>query len=69
MRIIYSEHAKKRMKQRGITEFEIEQVLISPSFVKKSFEGRKIVVGSVKNRIIKMVFIETENYIRVITVM
>ena len=68
MEIIYSDHAEKRMKQRGVTELEIEHVLKYPSYIKKSFEGTKEAVGEVNNRIIKIKFIEIENYIKVITV-
>ncbi|MEK6952065.1 MAG: DUF4258 domain-containing protein [Nanoarchaeota archaeon] len=68
MNLIYSYHAKKRMKQRGITELEIEHVLNCPSYIKKSFENTKEAVGEIKNRIIKVKFIEIENYIKIITV-
>jgi len=68
MEIIYSEHAKKRLKQMGITELEVEHVLERPIYVKRSFEERKEAVGEIKNRTIKIIFIETENYIRIITV-
>ena len=69
MKIIYSEHAIKRMKQRGITELEIEYILEHPSYIKKSFEETKEAVGKINNRLIKIKFIEIENYIKVITVM
>ena len=68
MKIFYSEHAKKRMKQRGITELEVEHILNHPHYIKKSFEGRKEAVGEVKNRAIKIEFIEIESYIKIITV-
>jgi|TARA_Y100000310_G_scaffold182131_1_gene182181 uncharacterized DUF497 family protein len=67
MKTVYSDHALKRMKQRGITELEIQHVLSHPSYVKKSFEGRKEAVGNIQNRTIKVVFFETENYIKVVT--
>ena len=68
MKIVYSEHAGKRMKQRGITEIEIEHVLNHAYYIKKSFEGTKEAVGKVENRLIKVKFIEIENYIKVITI-
>ncbi len=68
MKIIYSNHAKKRMKQRNIEDWEIEHILKFPSYVKKTFEGRKEAIGEVKNRKIKVIFIELENYIKIITV-
>lgn len=67
MNIIYSDHAKKRMKQRGITELEVEHVLEHPKYVKKSFEGRKTAEGEINSREIKISFIERENYIKIIT--
>ena len=68
MKIIYSVHAKKRMKQRGIEDWEIEHILKYPSYIKKSFEGRKEAVGEIRNRKIKIIFIELESYIKIITV-
>ena len=68
MKIIYSDHTIKRMRQRGITELEIEHVLIHPDVMKKSLDGRKEAIGHVRNRKVKVVFIETESYIRIISV-
>lgn len=69
MNIVYSYHAKRRMKQRGITELELEHVLKHPLYVKKSFEGTKEAVGEIKNRMLRIKFIEIENFIKIITVM
>lgn len=68
MQIIYSDHAKKRMKQRGIEEWEIEHLLKYPSYIRKSFEGRKEAVGEIRNRKIKIVFIKEDKYIKIITI-
>ncbi len=68
MKIIYSNHAKKRVKQRGIEEWEIEHLLKHPSHTKKTVEGKIEVVGEVKNRLVKVIFIKGENYIKIITV-
>ncbi len=68
MDIVYSDHSRKRLKQRGISELEIEHILKHPHYVKKSFEGRKYAVGEVNNRQIKIVYVESENYIKIITV-
>ena len=68
MNIQYSDHAEMRIKQRGITKLEVEHVLRYPFYIKKSFEGRKEAVGEIKNRIVKIKFVEMENYIRIITV-
>lgn len=68
IKIIYSVHALKRMKERGIEEWEIEHLIKYPGYIKKSFEGRKEAIGEIRNRFVKIVFIEIENYIRIITV-
>ena len=68
MNIIYSYHAKKRIKERGIENWEIEHVLKHPSYIKKSFEERKIAVGEIKNRKLGIIYLEEESYIKVISV-
>ena len=68
MKIIYSKHAKKRLKQRGITELEVEYILENPFYVKKSFDNTKEAFGEIKGRNIKVKFVEIENYIKIITV-
>ncbi len=68
MKIIYSDHAKKRIKERGIEDFEIEYVLKHPSYIKKSFDERKIAVGEIKNRKLGIIYFEEESYIKVISV-
>ena len=69
MDVVYSDHAQKRLKQRGITHLEAEHVLKHPQFIKKSLAGKKIAVGLLRNRTITVVFIETENYIKIITIL
>jgi hypothetical protein len=68
MEIIYSDHAKKRMRQRGVEDWEVEHILKHPSYKKKSFEGQKEFVGEIRNRIIKVVAVEEEKYIKIVTV-
>lgn len=69
MDVKYSDHAEKRIRQRGIAKWEIEHVLEFPFYIKKSFAGRKEAAGKIKGRILKIEFVEEENYIKVITVM
>jgi len=68
MNLVFSDHVKKRMRQRGIEKWEVEHILKYPLYVRKSFEGKKEAVGEMRNRKIKIVFIEVDKYIRVITV-
>ena len=67
--LVYSDHAKKRMKQRGLTELEIEYVFEFPECIRKSFEGRKEATATIRNRRIHVEFVERDNYIRIITIM
>ena len=68
MKIFYSDHAIKRMKQRGITKLQVEYVLEHPMYVIKSFEDRKEAVGIIEGRNMKIVFTDIENYIKIITI-
>ena len=68
MDIIYSDHAKKRMKQRGIEEWEIEHALKFPSYTKKLMDGKIEVLTNLRNREIKVIFIRKESYIKIVTV-
>ncbi len=69
MNIVYSEHAEKRLKQRGILKSEVEDILNFHSSIKNRLDGLKEAVGDSNNRLLKVVFVEEENYIKVITVM
>ena len=69
MKILFTDHAKKRIKERGIEDWEIEHLLKHPSYIKKSFDERRIAVGEIKNRKLKIVYTEEESYIKVISVM
>ena len=68
MNVMYSHHAEKRLKERGMTKLEVEHILKFPIYVKKSIERKREAVGEINGRTIKVVFIEKENYIKVITV-
>jgi hypothetical protein len=69
MKIVFSDHSKKRIKERGIEVWEIEHLLKHPSYIKKSFDGKRIAVGEIKDRKLKIVYTEEESYIKVISVM
>ncbi len=63
MRIIYTSHAKKRMKERGISEWEVNYTLEFPNHIRKSFNNRLIAVGELNNKRIEIIFIRKDNYI------
>lgn len=68
MHIVYSDHARIRMKQRAITELELEHVLKYPNQI-KSFDGTQEAIGEVNNRLVKIKLIPIKNHIKIITVM
>jgi hypothetical protein len=68
MLIIYSEHALLRMRQKGITKFEVEYVLDFAKCFFNSRDNTKIVLGEINNKTLKVIFIEKENYKRIITI-
>jgi hypothetical protein len=57
------------MKQRAITELEIEHILKYPNQIVKSFDGTQEAIGEVNNRLIRIKLIPIKNYIKIITVM
>ena len=67
MDIAYSDHAKKRMKERGIEDWEIEQVIKFPAYIKRRTDGKIEANAEIKNRLLKIVYVRLQNYIKVIT--
>ncbi len=69
MNIVFSNHARKRIKERGVEEWEVEHLIRYPSYIKKSLDGRMVAVGEIKGRKLKVVYFEEERYIKIISVM
>jgi len=57
------------MKQRAITELEVEHILQYPEIVIKSFDGTHEAVGEINSRTIRVKFAVKESYLKIITVM
>ncbi len=66
MKVLFTDHAKKRMRETGIEDWEIEHLLKHPSYIKKSFDERRIAVGVIRDRKLKIIYTEEENYIKVV---
>ncbi|MFH1358555.1 MAG: DUF4258 domain-containing protein [archaeon] len=67
MDIIYSFHAKKRLKERDIKVEEVKETIDFPDYTIK----RKEEIEAYKrftNILLKVVYIKKENYIKIITV-
>lgn len=67
MRIRFTDHARIRMKQRGITRIEVMLILKYPEEIRKSGDT-KIASGFFNRRKTDVVFIEKKNYINILTV-
>ncbi len=66
MHIIYTEHAKERLKKRKITQEEIELALKYPDITIK--EGEKYIVRKNIGRANIEVVYEKDRYIKVVTI-
>ena len=67
MDLVYSSHAKKRIRERGIEECEIEHIIKYPSYIKRRNDGKIEANAKIKNRFLKVVYIRLQKYIKVIT--
>lgn len=67
LKIVISEHARKRAEERGIRLELIENVLKSPEGLAKVKFGRKIAYKKIEDKYIVVVFEERKDEIVVIT--
>lgn len=65
----FTDHAEKRRRQRGFTPIEIQYVLEMPSMTLRRNAGCIEAFGEIRNRLIKIIYREEENYIKIISVM
>ena len=68
MIIDFSSHAKRRTKQRGIEDWEIEHAVKYPSYTKRKIDGKVEAFCEIRNRSVKIVYVKEESYIKIITV-
>jgi len=67
MKIFYSLHAKKRIIERKIKEKYVHETINFPNYtIKRSNEIEAY--KKINNKILKVVYFQSENYIKVITV-
>ncbi len=62
-------HAKERMKERGITEEEIEEVLKDPEYSYPGARGEKNLVKTIERKKIRVVYRESPRRKIIITVL
>jgi len=66
--ITYSIHAMQRLIERNITRYQIEKVIINPDYTIKRVDQEIEAYKEFSARTLKVVFIEKESYIKVITI-
>ncbi len=64
----FARHAKKRMKEREITEEEVETTIKNPEYMKQSVKGRTNAFRFVEGRFLRVTFKEGDDNFLVITV-
>ena len=67
MHLFYTRHARRRLRQRGITERDVEAVLANYEQVRDDAKGNRVYVGRPGGRRIKVVVDMRSNPWTVIT--
>ncbi len=67
MKIVFSSHAEKRMKERGVRKEDIIEVIDFPEYVIRRENNEIEAYKKINNKMFKVVYIKLENYIKVIT--
>lgn len=64
----YDRHAKRRMKEREVTQEETEMTIKEPEYTEPSVKGRKNAYRYIGDRFIRVTYKEEYDHILVITV-
>lgn len=66
--IRYDRHARRRMKEREVSEEEAEMTIKDPEYIEPSIKGRKNAYRFIKERFLRVTFKEETDHILAITV-
>ncbi len=69
MQIQFTEHARQRMSDRKVQAEEVNLVLSEPDEIRYGEDGEVIISKVLGRRTVEIVYIETDDVQRVITVM
>lgn len=58
MQIIYTRHARQRMRQRNVTEMQVTETLEMPDEIKSGDAGEEIAIKRYGNRELRVVYEE-----------
>jgi len=67
MKIIYSDHAKQNMVERRISSKEVESTILNPEKLIDSKKGRMIAQKTIGNRLLRVIYKETEKVYIIVT--
>jgi len=67
MLIIFSDHAKIKMKQRGLTQSRVKDVLNNPDLTLSSHDGRTITEKNFGKLNLRVVYIKENSNIIIVT--
>lgn len=65
--IIFSDHAKIKIEQRGLTQSQIKMVLENPDFVEPSYGGRMVAEKNFGKLNLRVIYIEENADVIVVT--
>jgi uncharacterized DUF497 family protein len=65
--LIFTRHARQRMRERGISVNEIKEALAAPDILKDAFLDRRIAVKYLKDRALEVVFFKKGRAFIIIT--
>lgn len=65
--LIFSDHAKIKMKQRGLAQIQVQKVLNNPDLVLPSYGGRMIAEKNMGKLNLRVIYIEESSDIIVVT--
>lgn len=58
----------RRMKQRSINLDQIIHIINNPVLHQKTIDGNMVVIGSINNKSIKVIYSHKKNYIKIIII-
>ena len=68
MKIIFSNHAKIRCRQRKISQLIVKQIIQKPEISYPGKSGERNVIAKIKKMKVRVVFFEEKNCVKIITV-
>lgn len=68
MRFIYSDHANENMIERRISRDLVEEAVLFPEKLINTIKGRKIAQKIFRNKLLRVVYKETEKVYIIVTV-